>query len=290
MAIVLAMLVCRRHRARRQRRRVGCTDQWRSHSAIAADATSPVETVAALALGRPWRRTGDGVRAVTGATAAVARAVAAIVRGAAAGGGADRHCRLSELRAGHPLGGRLSRYEAARVSSRSTALMKLARASCIASPRGSNTCRSKKEARQRESIAELVRSPVRRPPVRRAETPAGAACDRCHGSPASTRHRAARLRRHVDRARRSCRSRHIDRDRARSRVRPASAVRSARPARRERRGRCMWSRICGERTCTVSCGSRSGSRRHSAARCVTPYAACAATISSPARSRRPSTT
>ena len=54
----------------------------------AADATSPVETV------QHWRwgfraATGDGVRAVTGATAAVARAAAAIVRGAAAGGGAD---------------------------------------------------------------------------------------------------------------------------------------------------------------------------------------------------------
>ena len=52
------------------------------------------------------------------------------------------------------MGGRLFRYEAARVSSRSTAAMKRARESCIASPARLEHMPFQKEARQRESIAE----------------------------------------------------------------------------------------------------------------------------------------
>src|SRR5262245_41167986 len=106
---------------------------------------------AATGAGAAVAATTAGVRAATGGGVGEVQAVAAIVRGAAAGGGADPLLQAERVGAGHLVAGFFrwcaaqTRYEAARVSSRNAAAMKRARDSCIATPRGWNTCRSRKK-------------------------------------------------------------------------------------------------------------------------------------------------
>ena len=119
-------------------------------------------------------------------------------------------------------------HQATLGSLRAMAARKCARASGKARPRGSSTWR----ARKNPVIAKpSIRSPARLARVlaqkgRQPQQPV------VPGLARRPRHRAARFRRHIDEIRGRPRSRRRRRGRAQSRVRRATAARSARPARR----------------------------------------------------------